>query len=51
MIASGSCDSLRRAIDEGTPHDVEYRVIAQDGTERWVEGKGHVEHENGRAVR
>ena len=44
-------DSLRRAIAEGTPHDVEYRVIAPDGTERWVEGKGHVEHENGRAVR
>ena len=44
-------DSLRRAIAEGTPHDVEYRVVAPDGTERWVEGKGHVEQEDGRAVR
>jgi PAS domain S-box-containing protein len=43
--------SLRRAITEGTPHDVEYRVVAADGTERWVEGKGHVEHAGGRAVR
>jgi PAS domain S-box-containing protein len=43
--------SLRRAIEEGTPHDVEYRVIAPDGTERWVEGKGLVEREDGRAVR
>ena len=44
-------DSLRQAITEGTPHDVEYRVIAADGTERWVEGKGHVEHDGGRPVR
>ena len=43
--------SLRRAIEDGTPHDVEYRVIAPDGTERWVEGKGLVEHHGGRAVR
>jgi PAS domain S-box-containing protein len=43
--------SLRRAIEDGTPHDVEYRVIAPDGSERWVEGKGLVEHEGGRPVR
>ena len=43
--------SLRRAIDDGGPHDVEYRVIAADGTERWVEGKGLVEREGGRPVR
>ena len=43
--------SLRRAIEDGTPHDVEYRVVAPDGTERWVEGKGLVEHEGGRAIR
>jgi PAS domain S-box-containing protein len=44
--------SLRRAIEDGTPHDIEYRVIAPDGTERWVEGKGLVEHDDhGRAVR
>jgi PAS domain S-box-containing protein len=43
--------SIRRAIDDGVAHDVEYRVVASDGTERWVEGKGHVEHVDGRAVR
>ena len=43
--------AIRRAIDEGAPLDIEYRVIAQDGTERWVECKGHVEHEEGRPVR
>ncbi|MEO5819770.1 MAG: ATP-binding protein [Vicinamibacteraceae bacterium] len=43
--------SLRHAITEGTPHDVEYRMVAPDGTERWVEGKGHVDMEAGRAVR
>jgi PAS domain S-box-containing protein len=43
--------SLRQALDGGTPHDVEYRLVAPDGTERWVEGKGFVEQEGGRAVR
>jgi PAS domain S-box-containing protein len=43
--------SLRRAIEDGTPHDIEYRVIAPDGTERWVEGKGLVEHDRGRPIR
>jgi len=43
--------SLRHAIEDGTPHDVEYRVVAPDGTERWVEGKGLVEYEGGRPVR
>jgi PAS domain S-box-containing protein len=43
--------AIRRAIDERAAFDVEYRVIAPDGTERWVEGKGHVEQERGQAVR
>jgi PAS domain S-box-containing protein len=43
--------SLRHAIEDGRPHDVEYRVVAPDGTERWVESKGHVEQDGGRAVR
>jgi PAS domain S-box-containing protein len=42
---------LRRAIEDGIPHDVEYRIVAPDGTVRWVEGKGRVEFENGRPVR
>jgi PAS domain S-box-containing protein len=43
--------SARRAIAEGTPHDVEYRIVAPDGTVRWIEGKGRVEYEDQRPVR
>jgi PAS domain S-box-containing protein len=43
--------SARRAIAEGVPHDVEYRIVASDRTVRWVEDKGRVEYEHGRAVR
>jgi len=43
--------SIRRAIEDGVPHDVEYRVVGSDGVDRWVEGKGLVEHEHGRPVR
>jgi PAS domain S-box-containing protein len=44
-------DSIRQALAEGSTHDVEYRLIAPDGTERWVEGKALVERDGGRAVR
>jgi PAS domain S-box-containing protein len=43
--------SARRAIAQGVPHEVEYRIVAPDGTVRWVEGKGHAEFEGGKAVR
>ena len=43
--------SVRRAIEDGTPHDVEYRIVAPSGVVQWVEGKGRVEYENGRPVR
>ncbi len=43
--------SAQRAIAEGVPHDVEYRIVAPDGTVRWVEGKGQVEREDGIPVR
>ena len=43
--------SIERAIAHGVPHDVEYRIVAPDGSVRWVEGKGRVELENGRPVR
>ena len=36
--------SIQRALAEGVPHDVEYRIVGPDGTIRWVEGKGRVEH-------
>jgi PAS domain S-box-containing protein len=43
--------SIQRALTEGVPHDVEYRLLAPDGTIRWCEGKGRVEYEGGQAVR
>jgi PAS domain S-box-containing protein len=43
--------SARRALAEGVPHDVEYRIVSPDGTIRWCEGKGRVEYDNGRPVR
>jgi PAS domain S-box-containing protein len=43
--------SVQRALNEGVPHDVEYRLVAPDGTMRWCEGKGRVEYENGRPAR
>jgi PAS domain S-box-containing protein len=42
--------SIKRAIAERVPHEVEYRIVAPDGTIRWVEGKGQVEHAEGRPV-
>jgi PAS domain S-box-containing protein len=41
----------RRATADGSPYDVEYRIVAPDGSVRWVEGKGRVELENGTPVR
>jgi PAS domain S-box-containing protein len=43
--------SVQRALTEGAPHDVEYRLVAPDGTVRWCEGKGRVEYEDGRPAR
>jgi PAS domain S-box-containing protein len=42
--------SVQRALAEGVPHDVEYRIVAPDGTVRWCEGKGRVHSENGQPV-
>ena len=42
--------SVQRALTEGVPHDVEYRIVAPDGTVRWCEGKGRVEYRDGRPV-
>jgi len=43
--------SIQRALSEGIPHDVEYRLVAPDGTVRWCEGKGRVEYDGGRPSR
>jgi PAS domain S-box-containing protein len=37
-------EALHRALDDGLPYDVEYRLVAPDGTVRWCEGKGRVEY-------
>ena len=37
--------SVQRALAEGVPHEVEYRIVAPDGTVRWCEGKGRVEYQ------
>ena len=44
-------ESVQRALSEDVPHDVEYRLVAPDGTIRWCEGKGRVEYEGGKPVR
>jgi signal transduction histidine kinase/ActR/RegA family two-component response regulator len=43
--------SIHKALNEGVPHDVEYRIVSPDGTIRWCEGKGRVEYENARPAR
>jgi PAS domain S-box-containing protein len=37
--------SIQRALHEDVPHDVEYRIVAPDGTVRWVHGRGRVERD------
>ena len=45
-------ESIRRAIADAAPHELEYRLLAPDGTVRWVEGKGRVEFDDqGRPAR
>ena len=36
-------ESVRRAIRDGSIHDVEYRVVSSGGLTHWVESKGRVE--------
>jgi PAS domain S-box-containing protein len=43
--------AIRRAVVEGTPYEIEYRIVAPDGSIKWLEGKGQVEYENGRPAR
>jgi PAS domain S-box-containing protein len=43
--------SVQRALNDGVPHDVEYRIVSADGTVRWCEGKGRVEYDAGRPAR
>ena len=43
--------SVQQALEHGVPHEVEYRIVAPDGTVRWCEGKGRVELDGERPVR
>jgi PAS domain S-box-containing protein len=43
--------SVKKALNEGVPHDVEYRIVSPDGSVRWCEGKGRVEYANGHPAR
>ncbi len=38
-------------MDEGTPYEVEYRIVTPSGSIKWLEGKGRVEYEGGRPAR
>ena len=42
--------SVQRALRDGVPHEVEYRLVAPDGTIRWCEGKGRVEYQDNTPV-
>jgi PAS domain S-box-containing protein len=44
-------ESIQKALSDGVPHDVEYRIVSPDGTMRWCEGKGRVEYDSGRPAR
>lgn len=35
--------SLAHAVTTGAAHDIEYRIVAPDGTIRWMLGKGRIE--------
>ena len=43
-------ETLRRAVEEGEPVSVRYRIITAAGEMRWVEGKGDVERDVAGAV-
>ncbi len=34
--------SVRRSLEEGVEHDVEYRIVLPDGEQRWVMGRGQL---------
>jgi PAS domain S-box-containing protein len=43
--------AVHKALADGIPYEVEYRLVAPDGTVRWAEGKGNAEFGEGGAVR
>ncbi len=43
--------TVTRAVEEGTPYEIEYRIVTPSGAIKWLEGKGRVEYESGRPAR
>ena len=44
-------DALARAVKEGVPYDVEYRVVRPDGTVRWIAARGNaIQNDAGRRI-
>ena len=39
--------SAQRAIREGIPYEIEYRIVTPAGEVRWLEGKGRVQYDAG----
>ncbi len=55
FFLADSCDiiqaAMAKAIEDGTPWDVEVKVITEKGNERWVRACGEVIVKEGRAVK
>jgi PAS domain S-box-containing protein len=43
--------TVTRAVEEGIPYEIEYRIVTPSGATKWLEGKGRVEYEGGRPAR
>ena len=44
-------EAFTRAVEEGEPYDLELRLIADDGAQRWVRTRGEPQREDGDIVR
>ena len=44
-------DCVTRALEEGVPYDIEVRITAADGTEKWVRTRGDPQFEDGTCQR
>jgi len=44
-------DCVNRALEEGTPYDIEVRITAADGTEKWVRTRADPQFEDGTCQR
>jgi PAS domain S-box-containing protein len=43
--------TVTRAVEDGTPYEIEYRIITPTGAIKWLEGKGRVEYDGDRPAR